>query len=212
MSTFKTTKGTVLPMRDIRGNDYLDVKYRVVWFREDHPDWAIETELISVTDNSAYAKATIRDEKGRIITTSHKFENVQGFPDFIEKCETGAIGRALALIGYGTQFCADDLDEGKRIVDSPVEPRTQAASKPSPPTASKQISKTPDALKDEDYGEYVCNFGKHANKKIKDFGQNDLDSFVKWLLKQSNRSPSAEIFIDKAEAYLMSLEFERKPR
>ena len=37
----------------------------------------------------------------------------------MEKSETGAIGRALANLGYGTQF-APDLDEQDRIVDSPV--------------------------------------------------------------------------------------------
>jgi hypothetical protein len=117
---YKTAKGTELPLLNLRGREYLEVKYRLVWFREDHPDWSIETELMSVTDVSAYGRATIRDEKGRIIATSHKFESIQGFPDFIEKAETGAIGRALALIGYGTQFCADELDEGGRIVDAPV--------------------------------------------------------------------------------------------
>lgn len=120
--SYKTAKGTELPLLNLRGKEYLEVKYRLVWFREDHPDWSIETELISVTDVSAYAKATIRDEKGRTIATSHKFESIQGFPDFIEKAETGAIGRALALIGYGTQFCADELDEGQRIVDAPANP------------------------------------------------------------------------------------------
>jgi uncharacterized protein (DUF3820 family) len=120
MRSYKTAKGTELPLLNLRGKQYLEVKYRLVWFREDHSDWSIETELVSVTDVSAYARATIKDEKGRIIATSHKFESIQGFPDFIEKSETGAIGRALALIGYGTQFCADELDEGKRIVDSPV--------------------------------------------------------------------------------------------
>src|ERR1043165_3828910 len=119
---FRTAKGTELPLLNLRGKQYLEVKFRLVWFREDHPDWSIETELMSVTDVSAYARATIRDEKGRVIATSHKFESIQGFPDFIEKAETGAIGRALALIGYGTQFCADELDEGSRIVDSPVPP------------------------------------------------------------------------------------------
>src|SRR5687768_10236933 len=118
--SYKTSKGTELPLLNLRGKEYLEVKYRLVWFREDHPDWSIETELISVADVSAYARATVRDEQGRIIATSHKFESIQGFPDFIEKAETGAIGRALALIGYGTQFCADELDEGKRIVDAPV--------------------------------------------------------------------------------------------
>lgn len=117
---YRTAKGTELPILNLRGKEYLKVKYRLVWFREDHPDWSIETELMSVTDVSAYARATIRDEAGRIIATSHKFERIKGFPDFIEKAETGAIGRALALIGYGTQFCADELDEGPRIVDAPA--------------------------------------------------------------------------------------------
>ena len=76
----------------------------MVSFREEHPDWSIETEFISVTESAAYARATVRDEKGCIIATSHKFENSQGFADFIEKAETGAIGRALVLIGYALNF------------------------------------------------------------------------------------------------------------
>ena len=95
----KTTKGTELPLLNLRGRDYLEVKYRLVWFREEHPGWSIETEFLSTTETSACAKATVRDEQGRIIATSHKFETERGFPDFLEKAETGAIGRALALIG-----------------------------------------------------------------------------------------------------------------
>ncbi|MFN8789898.1 MAG: hypothetical protein ACK5Y2_00405 [Bdellovibrionales bacterium] len=78
---YKTSKGTELPLLNLRGKEYLEVKYRLVWFREEHPDWSIETQLMNVTDVSAYARATIRDEKGRTIATSHKFESVQGFPD-----------------------------------------------------------------------------------------------------------------------------------
>src|SRR5687768_950249 len=151
--SYKTSKGTELPLLNLRGKEYLEVKYRLVWFREDHPDWSIETELISVTDVSAYARATIRDEKGRIIATSHKFESIQGFPDFIEKAETGAIGRALALIGYGTQFCADELDEGKRIVDAPVPMRKEyqvvEGGKQAPKEATGEDSSSEDAATGE---------------------------------------------------------------
>lgn len=165
----RTSKGTELPMLDMRGKAYLEVKYRLVWFREDHPSWAIETELLSVTDRSAYAKATVKDETGRIIATSHKFENVQGFPDFIEKSETGAIGRALALIGYGTQF-APDLEEGERIVDSPV---------------SKSAA-TPQEEPEEDVGsepgDYKIDFGrKYKGKKLKEIPRAELESYIKWL-------------------------------
>lgn len=122
MKTFKTPKGTELPIMDLRGKDYLEVKWRIVWFREERPLWRIST-TVTITDNSCLAKAHIMDEHANIMTTSHKFETKEGFPDFIEKSETGAIGRALALLGFGTQFCADEMEEGSRIVDSPVAPK-----------------------------------------------------------------------------------------
>lgn len=120
MKHFRTDKGTELPLMDMRGKDYLQVAFRIVWMRESHPDWSIETEFLVINDKEAVAKATIRNESGRILATSHKSETMKDFPaGHSEKAETGAIGRALALCGYGTQF-APDLDEGERIVDSPV--------------------------------------------------------------------------------------------
>ena len=177
--SFKTTKGTELPLLNLRGREYLEVKYRLVWFREDHPDWSIETELANVTDVSAYAKAVVRDDKGRTIATSHKFESIQGFPDFIEKAETGAIGRALALIGYGTQFCADELDEGSRIVDAPVQPRLASE-------ASQEDEEKDEAVAEEESqrepGDYVIGFGrKYKGKKLKEIPKSEMESYIAWL-------------------------------
>jgi hypothetical protein len=42
------------------------------------------------------------------------------FYDYIEKAETGAIGRVLAMCGYGT-LQAPEFDEQDRLVDAPVE-------------------------------------------------------------------------------------------
>lgn len=119
MKTFKTKKGTELPLLDLRGKEYLQVAHRLVWFREEHPDWGIQTEFVEKSPTHAIVKSTITNEKGFIMSTAHKAETKQGFADFHEKAETGAIGRALAACGYGTQF-APDLDEGERIVDAPV--------------------------------------------------------------------------------------------
>lgn len=130
MSVHKTKLGTELPILNLKGKDYLEVKFRLVWFREEHPDWSIETEIKHMNENMAFAKATIKDPTGRIMATSHKLETIQGFADFIEKAETGAIGRALALIGFGTQFCADELDEGARIVDAPVNKNNRSFNEP----------------------------------------------------------------------------------
>lgn len=102
------------------GKDYLPVASRLVWFREEHPDWAIVTEPVTIELEKGHAifKATVYNADGKPIGSGTKMETARGFADFVEKAETGAIGRALAVCGYGTQF-APELEEGDRIVDSP---------------------------------------------------------------------------------------------
>jgi len=105
---------------DIKGQDYLPVAWRLVWFREEHPDWQIKTKIVELFDTKGVImKATILDEKGNLRAMAHKTETKQGFSDYIEKAETGAIGRALAMCGYGTQF-EPELDEKKRLADAPL--------------------------------------------------------------------------------------------
>lgn len=134
MNIVKTAKGTELPLRDLKGKQYLEVTYRVLWMREDHPDWGIETAFLTLDAKIAIAHATIRDSMGRILAQGTKTETPGGFADYVEKAETGAVGRALALCGYGTQF-AQELEEGDRIVDGPRDPKAPAKPQ-SPPAAS----------------------------------------------------------------------------
>ena len=181
---FKTQHGSELPLLNLRGKEYLEVKYRLVWFREEHPQWTIQTEFVSITDNSALAKATILDEQGRVVSTSHKFENDRGFPDFLEKAETGAIGRALALIGYGTQFCADELDEGSRIVDAPAEiPRGLSRERPTGEAALENAGDSNTASAPPvDPGEFQVPFGrKYKGQRVKDIPRSEIESYLAWL-------------------------------
>jgi len=125
--------------------DYLPVQWRLVWFRQECPQGTIETEELEydtekecsietfvwngekrrsekvVKNAKGYARyrAVVTDGKGGRATGT-KAECRANFEDYGEKAETGAIGRALAGLGYGTQF-APELDEEHRIVDSPVE-------------------------------------------------------------------------------------------
>lgn len=107
-------------MMSLKGKDYLQVAWRLVWFREEKPLWAIETEPVEITEDSAMFRCVIKDETGRVVSTGHGYETKKDFPDNREKAETKAVGRALAMLGYGTQF-APELDEEDRIVDSPVQ-------------------------------------------------------------------------------------------
>jgi len=127
-------------------SEYLPVQWRLVWFRSVCAEGTIDTEEIEadldrecevevtvwnaekrrsekvVKHAKGYArfKATVTDGKGGTATGT-KSECAANFADFCEKAESGAIGRALAALGYGTQFTGDDLNEQPRIVDSPVE-------------------------------------------------------------------------------------------
>lgn len=103
----------------LKGKAYLQVAWRLVWFREEKPNWSIDTQSISITDDSAIFIARICDENGVQKSSGHGSETKKDFGDYLEKAETKAVGRALAMLGYGTQF-APELDEGERIVDSPV--------------------------------------------------------------------------------------------
>lgn len=104
--------------------DYLQVAHRVAWFREEHPDWCIST----TTDVREYnqqllvvGSAAISNPDGVVLCNATKWEL---FADLApEKAETGAIGRALGFLGYGTALALDLLeDDGERIADTPLPP------------------------------------------------------------------------------------------
>src|SRR5437660_10218898 len=140
---------------ELQGKAYLEVKFRLVWFRSECPNGTIDTEEVLVdldreveaempTGNwipnpnrpgrkmpeketrhaKGYARfrAVVTDGKGGRATAT-KSENAASFSEFGEKAETGAVGRALAMLGYGTQF-APELSEEDRIVDAPVDRST----------------------------------------------------------------------------------------
>jgi hypothetical protein len=95
------------------GRPYLPAAYRLVWFREECPDWGISTELVEGGQAAGFAtvRAVIFNDEGRVIASGMKTETKQDFPaGWVEKAETGAISRALAVAGFGTQF-SPELEE-----------------------------------------------------------------------------------------------------
>jgi hypothetical protein len=129
----------------VQGNkQYLPVANRVQWFRGEHPTWTISTSVVELDWTTGYAvlRAEVLDETGRLIASGMKTETRKGFGDFVEKAETGAVGRALARTGYGTE---DALDlEGDRYADAPIEqPESSRGAKASSPRGSAPV-RTPE--------------------------------------------------------------------
>lgn len=123
-NTVRTPKGTELPLLNLKGKDYLQVAHRIQWFNEVADRFRVVTQFIKLDDEQTIAQAhvTIFNKEGVEIkaVTATKRETKKDFSDHTEKAETGAIGRALALAGFGTQFAISDLDEGSRLADAPV--------------------------------------------------------------------------------------------
>ena len=104
--------------------DYMEVKWRLLWLRSEHAEADISTELaqLDLDRNLAVFKALVTIP-GRGSAMGWGSETADDWKDFIEKAETKALGRALAALGYGTQFCEDfDFSQGNedKVVDAPV--------------------------------------------------------------------------------------------
>ena len=91
---------------NIHGKQYETVAHRVWRFRQEHSKYGVETELLTDPGaaNIVVMRAVITDDNGRILATGHA-EEVYGSTNInktsaLENCETSAIGRALAALGF----------------------------------------------------------------------------------------------------------------
>jgi len=136
-------------MRQLRGRggnqDYLDVKWRLLWLRREHPDAEILTEHVRIDEGMAIFKATVSVPTGGK-ATGYGSETAGDFGDFIEKAETKAIGRALNALGYGAQFSEKGDDEPtpaaappeRRQVQPPPERVSPPPAQPRQPVAQAE--------------------------------------------------------------------------
>jgi hypothetical protein len=88
----------------IHGKEYKTVALRIQEFREKHPDFTIQTELVEANDTLVVMKATISMGPQVIATgyaeevrTASKINRTSA----LENAETSAVGRALAFFGLG---------------------------------------------------------------------------------------------------------------
>lgn len=163
MSNFKPSEHLIQIKSKQGEQDYLPVQWRLVWFREQYPQGTIDTDEVCVdldreeeaeqwvwNSDKRRSEKVVKHGKGyarfkALITTGdggratgHKTENAANFGDYYEKAETGAIGRALAALGFGTQFSDSEFAEGERIVDAPVTRQPAATETANEPAALTQ--------------------------------------------------------------------------
>ena len=116
---------------NIHGKQYVEVKERIKYFRENFKDWSLTSEVIDLTEDRCVIKATISNEKGRVIASGIAYESKGSSyinkTSFIENCETSAWGRALANIGIGLDVAIASADEvlNAKAQDNPKKPKIE---------------------------------------------------------------------------------------
>ena len=136
-----------LPNEDGTISLYLDVKYRLLWFRLHRPNGKIDSEIISVDDKSAvvccklYEDRSDAPEQYVAKSCAQRFVSQERFGDrYLETAETAAMGRVLAAAGYGTQFCGAADMLGGDVVDSPLDLGAAEESSAEAPVVTSHIT------------------------------------------------------------------------
>lgn len=124
---------------DIKGKDYAEVNQRIKAFRMCYPTGTIETEMVSNEGGVCIFRACVYAKKILIGEADYgSFENAPIYADvllgtgtayekegstfinktsYIENCETSAVGRALAMCGFGIDTSIASKEEVENAIE-----------------------------------------------------------------------------------------------
>lgn len=107
---------------EVKGKNYTCVATRISAFRELCPVGAISTEILSLADGVVTMKTTITDENGKILATGMAQEKETSSninkTSYIENCETSAVGRALGMLGIGSDEQMSSAEEVANAINN----------------------------------------------------------------------------------------------
>ena len=106
---------------DVKGKPYAEVNQRIKAFRMIYPQGFIETEMIS-NENGVCVFQAIVGNDDKVLGTGHAYEKENSTfinkTSYIENCETSAVGRALAMAGFGIDTSIASAEEVQNAINN----------------------------------------------------------------------------------------------
>lgn len=111
---------------DIKGKSYAVVSQRIQAFRSICPNGRIITEIISLKDGTVIMEAKVMDDEGNLLANGLAYEKESSSyinkTSFIENCQTSAIGRALGILGLGSEEELSSFEEVANAINNQNQP------------------------------------------------------------------------------------------
>lgn len=150
----------------IKGKDYVMVNERLMAFREDHPDYALISEILHIDDIKCVIKAIIKDEADRTIATGlaceFKESSMINKTSYVENAETSAWGRALGNLGYGI---ITSIASAEEVVNAILSEKNEVIG-----------------------GDFVMPVGKHSGKKLSEIN----NEYLMWFIENGKNAEVVE--------------------
>lgn len=106
---------------DVKGKPYAEVNQRIKAFRMVYPEGFIETEMISNENGVCIFQAIVGNDE-KILGTGTAYEKEGSTfinkTSYIENCETSAVGRALAMAGFGIDTSIASAEEVQNAINN----------------------------------------------------------------------------------------------
>lgn len=178
-----TKANAVMPKIPVKGKNYAMVPARVQAFRMMCPDGYIGTEIIDMHDGVVTMQATVKDETGKVLATGFAQENETSSyinkTSYIENCETSAVGRALGMLGLGSDEQMASAEELCNAITQQTEQKPKSQIDEDAKFAAQafatinKVYKSPEKLRSiaEHYGK----------EKVTDLSVDDLRDFMSSL-------------------------------
>ena len=161
---------------DVKGKQYAEVNQRIKAFRMVYPEGTIDTCIISLENGVCVMKANVYNGD-KLLGTGHAYEKENSTfinkTSYIENCETSAVGRALAMCGFGIDTSIVSKEEVENAIEQQDQEKKKREERLNLTKEINKLMKEKNVLPNEP--------SEHFGKDSSEMSNEELKDIVEWL-------------------------------